>query len=122
MNERAQRRGSGRRQPESEQTAPVQRSQSAPSMRWVCECTNPPTLLATYDGSGRIEVKVRDRRYIARDRLLAICPRCGTRHLLQIRGLPATTADADEPNSASQSDATDDRDPETHELEHEREP
>jgi hypothetical protein len=53
--------------------------------RWVCHCTDPPILLAIYDESGRIEVKVGDRYYEARERLLATCPRCGTRHTLEIR-------------------------------------
>ena len=63
------------------------------SIRWVCDCTNPPVLLAIYDRSGRIEIKVRDRHYIARDQLQATCPRCGTRHTLNIRQppLPATS-------------------------------
>jgi hypothetical protein len=61
------------------------------SRRWVCDCTQPPVLLAIYDDSGRIEIKVRDRYYIARGRLQATCPRCGTRHLLDIhRHMPTT--------------------------------
>ena len=55
------------------------------AIRWVCDCTHPPVLLAVYDESGRIEIKVRDRYYIAHDRLQAICPRCGARHVLDIR-------------------------------------
>lgn len=55
------------------------------STRWVCDCSNPPVLLAIYDDSGRIEIKVRDRYYVAHDLLHAVCPRCGTRHVLDIR-------------------------------------
>jgi len=55
------------------------------STRWVCDCSKPPVLLAIYDDSGRIEIKVRDRYYVARDLLHAICPRCGARHVLDIR-------------------------------------
>ncbi|HET7037313.1 MAG TPA: hypothetical protein VFI42_16630 [Thermomicrobiaceae bacterium] len=49
----------------------------------------PPVLLAIYDRSGRIEIKVRDRRYVAHDQLQATCPRCGTCHTLNIRQPPA---------------------------------
>jgi hypothetical protein len=59
------------------------------AIRWVCDCSNPPVLLAIYDQSGRIEIKVRDRYYIAHDQLQATCPRCGTRHLLNIRQSPS---------------------------------
>jgi hypothetical protein len=59
------------------------------SVRWVCDCTTPPVLLAIYEPSGRIEIKVRDRHYIAHNQLQATCPRCGTRHTLDIRQ-PAT--------------------------------
>lgn len=52
--------------------------------RWVCRCTEPPVLLAIYEETGRIEVKVRQRRYIAHGRLEAICPRCGTRQVLHV--------------------------------------
>lgn len=62
------------------------RSSDTPGrFRWVCECCDPPVLLAVYDASGRIEIKVRRRRYVAVGRLEAICPRCGTRHLLRLQ-------------------------------------
>lgn len=61
-----------------------------PSVRWVCDCSTPPVLLAIYDRSGRIEIKVRDRHYIAHDQLQATCPRCGARHTLNIRQPPAS--------------------------------
>jgi hypothetical protein len=60
-------------------------NQGGSSVRWVCHCTNPPILLAIYDDSGRIEVKVGDRYYIARDQMQATCPRCGTQHTLEVR-------------------------------------
>ena len=59
------------------------------SVRWVCDCATPPVLLAIYEPSGRIEIKVRDRHYIAHNQLQATCPRCGTRHTLDIRQPPA---------------------------------
>jgi hypothetical protein len=61
------------------------------SVRWACDCSSPPVLLAIYDDSGRIEIKVRDRYYIARGRPQAVCPRCGTRHVLDIRRHPSST-------------------------------
>lgn len=69
------------------------------SVRWVCDCAppRPAVLLARYGPSGRIEIKVRDRHYIAHDRLQATCPRCGARHTLDIRRPPASpTPDASE--------------------------
>jgi hypothetical protein len=65
-----------------------QHEQDDPGIRWVCECSNPPVLLAIYDQSGRIEIKVRDRYYIAHDQLQATCPKCGARHVLNIRRQP----------------------------------
>lgn len=65
--------------------------------RWECTCQQPPILLACYDEQGWIEVKVRERRYLARGWLAATCPRCGTRHVLQ---LPHGTVDGLAPRSA----------------------
>jgi hypothetical protein len=64
----------------------IDASDQAPlRFRWVCDCANPPVLLAIYDETGRIEVKVRQRRYVAQGWLEATCPRCGARHVLQLR-------------------------------------
>ncbi len=66
-------------------------SKNAPAgIRWVCHCIQPPVLLAIYDRTGRIEIKVGDRYYIAQDRMQAACPRCGTWHTLEV---PALTPD-----------------------------
>jgi hypothetical protein len=59
--------------------------QTRAGIRWVCHCSSPPILLAMYDETGRIEVKVGDRYYIAQGRIQASCPRCGTWHTLEIR-------------------------------------
>jgi hypothetical protein len=67
-----------------------QPEQADAATRWVCDCSNPPILLAIYDASGRIEIKVRDRHYIARNRLQATCPRCGAQHVLEIQRPPET--------------------------------
>ncbi len=55
------------------------------NIRWACHCSASPILLAVYDRSGRIEVKVGDRYYIAHGHIQAACPRCGTWHTLEIR-------------------------------------
>ncbi len=75
----------------------IEASDQAPlRFRWVCDCANPPVLLAIYDETGRIEVKVRQRRYVAQGWLEAICPRCGTRHVLQLRALAPPVPDRGE--------------------------
>lgn len=61
--------------------------QRSASTRWVCQCIQPPILLAIYDQTGRIEIKVGDRYYIAQDRMQAACPRCGTWHTLEVSAL-----------------------------------
>lgn len=63
----------------------IESERTGTGVRWVCHCSSPPILLAIYDQTGRIEIKVGDRYYIARDRLEATCPRCGTRHTLEVR-------------------------------------
>jgi hypothetical protein len=57
---------------------------SGHSIRWACHCSASPILLAVYDRSGRIEVKVGDRYYIAHGHMQAACPRCGTWHTLEV--------------------------------------
>lgn len=62
---------------------------AAPPYRWVCPCKEPPVLLATYDLSGRLNIKVRDRYWhlFGFGHVQAICPRCGAEHLLDLRAL-----------------------------------
>ena len=48
--------------------------------RWVCECQDPPVLLATYDGSGLVNIKARDRYWTVKGEVWARCPLCGTEH------------------------------------------
>lgn len=66
---------------------------SAPPYRWVCPCQEPPVLLATYDLSGRLNIKVRDRYWhlFGFGHVQAICPRCGAEHLLDLRALKRQT-------------------------------
>lgn len=51
--------------------------------RWVCACQEPPVLLATYDDSGRVNIKVRDRYWHCQGRVQTICPKCGQEHVLE---------------------------------------
>lgn len=66
-----------------------------PALRWECRCTDPPILLARYDPGGRVQIKIRDRYYLASGCVHATCPRCGAQHVLDLR--PATPPD---PNRA----------------------
>ena len=56
-----------------------------PKLRWECRCAEPPILLARYDPGGQVQIKVRDRFYIASGCVYATCPRCGTQHVLDLR-------------------------------------
>lgn len=51
--------------------------------RWVCDCQDPPVLLATYDDSGRVNIKARDRYWHCQGRVQTICPKCGQEHVLE---------------------------------------
>jgi hypothetical protein len=56
-----------------------------PKLRWECRCGDPPILLARYDPGGQVQIKVRDRFYIASGCVYATCPRCGAQHILDLR-------------------------------------
>jgi len=66
---------------------------AAPPFRWVCPCQEPPVLLATYDPTGRLNIKVRDRYWhlFGFGQVQAICPRCGAEHVLDLRILRNVT-------------------------------
>ena len=66
---------------------------SAPPFRWVCPCQEPPVLLATYDPTGRLNIKVRDRYWhlFGFGQVQAIGPRCGAEHVLDLRILRNVT-------------------------------
>ena len=54
--------------------------------RWLCRCTDPPTLLATLEGN-QIYLKIRDRYYHIEGllgRIQATCPRCGKQHSIEL--------------------------------------
>lgn len=70
---------------------------SAAPYRWVCPCKEPAVLLATYDLSGRLNIKVRDRYWhlFGFGHVQAICPRCGAEHLLDLRALKKQTEGGD---------------------------
>lgn len=53
--------------------------------RWVCQCQQPPVLLGTYDESGRINIKMRDRYWHVMGVVATHCPRCGAEHVLDLR-------------------------------------
>jgi hypothetical protein len=68
--------------------------QSGHRTRWVCHCADPPILLAIYDQTGRIEIKVGDRYYITYGGVQATCPRCGAQHILELPQQPAQPSSA----------------------------
>ncbi|HUG16545.1 MAG TPA: hypothetical protein VMM78_16185 [Thermomicrobiales bacterium] len=60
----------------------------APRSRWECRCSDPPVLLAMYEPGGQVQIKLRDRYYLASGCVHATCPRCGARHILDLRPAP----------------------------------
>ena len=69
-------------------TRPPGESTAAPQpreiKRWECTCQSPPVLLATYDESGTINIKARDRYWTVFGTVQAHCPLCGTEHTLDL--------------------------------------
>lgn len=59
---------------------PMRKTSKRSIRRWVCECKEPPVLLATYDGVGTVSIKARDRYWTVEGRVWARCPLCGTEH------------------------------------------
>lgn len=55
--------------------------------RWECTNGHEPVLLARYDDAGVIEIRMRERVYIARGSVQAFCPRCGCEHILELQSL-----------------------------------
>lgn len=51
-------------------------------IRWECRCQEPPVLLGTFDASGKVNLKVRDRYWHVIGRVWTVCPRCGAEHVL----------------------------------------
>lgn len=50
--------------------------------RWECHCRETPVLLGTYDASGTIHIKMRDRYWHVSGTVRTMCPRCGKEHVL----------------------------------------
>jgi hypothetical protein len=50
-------------------------------VRWECHCQAPPVLLGTYDGTGTVHIKVRDRYWHVTGLVRTTCPRCGAEHV-----------------------------------------
>jgi hypothetical protein len=63
--------------------------------RWECRCSDPPILLAMYEPGGQVEIKLRDRFYLASGCVHATCPKCGAQHILDLR----PSADPDDPDA-----------------------
>lgn len=59
-------------------------SQPREIRRWECSCQTPPVLLATYDESGAINIKARDRYWTVFGTVQAHCPLCGAEHTLDL--------------------------------------
>jgi hypothetical protein len=53
--------------------------------RWECRCRVPAVLLGTYEPSGRVNLKVRDRYWHVEGVVRTNCPRCGAEHVLDLR-------------------------------------
>ena len=54
--------------------------------RWLCQCSSPPVLLATFE-EGNVNLKIRDRYYHIeglQGRIRATCPRCGKEHIVDL--------------------------------------
>ena len=77
-----------------EQSTRTTRKRST-KQRWECRCAEPPILLAMYEPGGQVEIKLRDRFYLASGCVHATCPRCGAQHILDLRPSP----DADDAES-----------------------
>lgn len=72
---------------------PSRAEPSAAQVRWECRCQHPPFLLATYDATGLIQIKVRNRYWYVRGTVQTICTRCGGEHSLDLRqGQPEASA------------------------------
>jgi hypothetical protein len=67
--------------------------------RWECRCRVPAVLLGTYEPSGRVNLKVRDRYWHVEGVVRTNCPRCGTEHVLDLRpnGLSLPTGSVGSP-------------------------
>lgn len=75
---------------EQRQGAKRRAQDRASQSRWECGCSEPPVLLAMYEPGGQVQIKLRDRFYMASGCVHATCPRCGAQHILDLR--PANEA------------------------------
>lgn len=71
-----------------------------PLLRWECRCSDPPILLARYEPGGSVQIKIRDRYYMASGCIHATCPRCGAQHILDLRPQPAAAEPGNPSGSA----------------------
>jgi hypothetical protein len=67
----------------SARAARPQGDERAAVVRWECRCQEPPVLLGTYDSTGKVNIKVRDRYWHVIGRIWTTCPRCGAEHVFE---------------------------------------
>jgi hypothetical protein len=68
----------------SEQSMRRGRGERDAVVRWECHCQESPVLLGTYDGTGTVHIKVRDRYWHVIGKVRTTCPRCGAEHSLAL--------------------------------------
>lgn len=68
----------------TEQSTKRRARDKSPQSRWECGCNEPPILLAMYEPGGQVQIKLRDRFYLASGCVHATCPRCGAQHILDM--------------------------------------
>jgi hypothetical protein len=68
----------------SDRTSIKSRTTRDEIVRWECHCQMPPVLLGTYDGTGTVHIKVRDRYWHIIGIVKTTCPRCGSEHVLSL--------------------------------------
>jgi hypothetical protein len=75
-----------------QRAAPNDQSAREPVIRWECHCQKSPVLLGTYDATGKVNIKVRDRYWHILGRVWTTCPRCGKEHMLDPLAHPPASA------------------------------
>jgi hypothetical protein len=73
----------------SARAARLQQGERAAVVRWECRCQEPPVLLGTYDSTGKVNIKARDRYWHVIGRIWTTCPRCGAEHAFDPSAVPS---------------------------------
>jgi hypothetical protein len=76
-----------------QRAAPEENGEQPSISRWECHCKQPPVLLGTYDASGTVNIKMRDRYWHVVGRIWTTCPRCGKQHTFDPRAGVVDTGD-----------------------------